>query len=441
VIIAAPGPAGLPEAGKRVDLAWGLHCSRDICSALAALPAAPVPIYGVELRARSRHWPAAALKREPGLPRAIELRAVADADPLADVAAARLGNGWLVATLTQFDDATPFVRRKTPAPDGKLAPLRAQLTVQPFTAGGAAEAPRVISYRARAGSGVALTRAKGGEALLAWTAHDRERPEVFATLLGKNGAVSEQRMLTNGAGEVSALAATALAKGSVVAWLGERDGEPRVYAARLNDELLRTAPEQRLSPAGGFTGLGLMRHADEPWLVSSRREEREEVLSVTRLDARTAARRGEEIVLARSESSTISSPVIVARGDGALVAWVERPLVGGGVASARVLALDAGARPLGEPASIRTSSGDASAIRLFCDGSVCQGAIDARPPEGAILEGFDWSATGAADSRLLAFRQSAISDPPAFALTDGAVFHADRIEQRGLLRRLAIGWR
>jgi hypothetical protein len=429
-----------PEAGKLADLAWGLHCTREVCSSLGALPAAPVPVYGVELRARSRSWPPAAAKHEAALPRATELRAVADTEPLADMAAARAAGGWLVATLTQFDDSTPYVRRKTPAPDGKLAPVRALLAVQQFRENGAAQPAEVISYRARAASGIALTRIREDKTLLAWTALDRQRPQVFATLLGKKG-VAAQRMLTSNAGDVTALAAAPLARGSVVAWLGDRDGERRLYAARLNDDLVGTAPEQRLSPAGGFTGLGLVRHGDEPWLVSARREEREEVLSVTRLDPKTAARRGEEVVLARSESNAFTSPVIVARAGGALVAWVERPLVGGGVASARLVALDAGARPQGEPVSVQSVSGEASAIRLYCDGAVCQGVIDARPPDGAILEGFDWTPAIAPASRLLAFRQNATSDPAAFVLTDAAVFHADRIEQRGLLRRLAVSWR
>jgi hypothetical protein len=299
-----------------------------------------------------------------------------------------------------------------------------------------------VSYRARAASGIAFTRLNESRGLLAWTALDRERPEVFATLLDKNGEVDSQRMLTSNAGNVTGLAAAPLAKGSVVAWLSDRDGQPRLYAARLNEELVRTAPEQRLSPLGGFTGLGLMRHGDEPWLVSSRREEREEVVALSRLDPKTAARRGDEVVLARSETSSLSSPVIVARADGALVAWVERPLAGGGdVAQARVVALDSQARPLGEPASVHSTAGEPSAVRLYCDGAVCQGAIDARPADGAIVEGFAWTASSPIESRLLAYRQSTATDQPAFVLTDGAVFHADRIERRGLLRRLVVGWR
>jgi hypothetical protein len=431
-----------PEAGKLVDLAWGLHCTADACSALGALPAAPVPIYGVELRARSRAWPAVASRLQPVLPRALDARAVADTEPLADLSAARIGTSWLVASITQFDESTPYVRRKTPAPDGRLAPTRALLGVQVFGRDGRSEGSKVISYRARATSGLALARLSDERALLAWTALDKEHPEVFATLLGKNGVPSLQRMLTSNAGEVTALAAAPLARGSVVAWISDRDGEARLFAARLNDDLLRTAPEQRLSPAGGFTGLSLARHAEEAWLASTRRGEREEVLSVTRLDPKTAARRGDELAIQRSETSSLSSPVIIAKGDGALLAWVEQPLVGGGdVARAFLLELDAEARRVGEPVSVASATGDPTAVRLFCDGGHCQGVLDARPAEGSRLEGFDYRSGTPPEARVLVYRGGAASDPPALALTDAALFYADRIEQRGLLRRAAVGFR
>jgi hypothetical protein len=431
-----------PESGKLADLAWGLHCAPEACSALAALPAAPVPIYGVELRARSHAWPVAASRVEPSSPRALDLRAVSDGSPLADVSAARFGAGWLVASVTQFDDRTPYVRRKTPAPDGKLAPVRALLGVQTFSSDGRADPTKIISYRARAASGTALCRLSDERALLAWTALDRERPEVFATLLGKNGAPTAQRMLTSNAGDVTGLAAAPLARGSVVAWIANRDGEARLFAARLNEDLLRTAPEQRLSSAGGFTGLSLARRRDEAWLASTRRGEREEVLSIIRLDPKTAARRGDELAIQRSETSTLSSPVIVPHADGALVAWVERPLVGGGdVASAVLVELDAEARRVGEPIRVLSKTGDPAAVRLYCESGRCQGVLDARPPEGALLEGFDFRSGATPEARVLAYRASAASDTAALAVTDTAIFYADRIEQRGLLRRAAIGWR
>jgi hypothetical protein len=431
-----------PEGGKVADLAWGLHCSSDACSALGALPAAPVPIYGVDLRARSRAWPAVASRLEPALPQALEARAVAETEPLADLSAARVGRTWLVASLTQFDENTPYVRRTTPAPDGKLAPVRAVLGVQAFTNDGRAEAHKIISYRARSTGGVALSRLSDERALLAWTALDQQRPQVFATLIGKNGAPLAQRMLTTNAGNVTAVAAAALARGSVVAWIGDRDGAAQLFAARLNEELLRTAPEQRLGPANGFTALSLARRGDEAWLVSTRRGEREEVLSLTRLDPKTAARRGDELPIQRSETRTLSSPVIVPNAGGALLAWVERPLVGGSdEARAFLLQLDAEARRVGEPVSIASPTGDPAAVRLFCDGAHCQGVLDARPPEGSRLEGFDYRSGTAPEARVLVYRAGAAADGPAFAVSDGAVFYADRIERRGLLRRAAIDFR
>jgi hypothetical protein len=227
----------------------------------------------------------------------------------------------------------------------------------------------------------------------------------------------------------------------VVAWIADRDGAPRLYAARLNEELVRTAPEQRLSPATGFTGLSLARHGDQAWLASTRRGEREEVLTITRLDSKTAARRGDEIAIQRSETSTLGSPVLVMNGSGALLGWVERPLVGGDTARAFVAELDADGRRVGEPISIASPSGDPTALRLFCDAGHCQGAIDARPPRGPLLEGFEFRTGSVPEARVLVYRGAVATDPPAFALADGALFHADRIEQRGSLRRAAIDWR
>jgi hypothetical protein len=431
-----------PEAGKTADLAWGLHCSAESCSALAALPAAPVPIYGVELRPRSPGWTPIASLMPLVAPRAAESRAVAETPPLADVVAARVGSGWLLGTLSQFDDTTPYVKPKTPAPDGKLAPVRAVLTLQPFALDGRAEPARVISYRARASSGIALARLSDDRALLAWSALDQQRPEVFATLVGKDGQPAMQRMLTSNAGDIGGVAAAPLDKGSVVAWIGNREGEPRLFAARLNDALLRTAPEQRLSAESGFTGISMVRRGNEAWLAATRQDERQGVLSITRLDPKTAARKGTEIVIGRSETRAYASPALATRGDRALLGWVERPLMGGGEAPrALLLELDAEGRAIGEPIAVSSSTGDPSAVRLYCDGARCQGAIDARPPDGALLEGFEWDASSPPRAEPLVFRGSAAADAPAFVLTDGAIFHADRAERRGVLRRLSVTWR
>ena len=45
------------------------------------------------------------------------------------------------------------------------------------------------------------------------------------------------------------------------------------------------------------------------------------------------------------------------------------------------------------------------------------------------------------EARVLVYRSDAPSDPPAFALGDAALFHAERSEQRGWLQRAVIEWR
>lgn len=434
-----------PRAGAAADLAWGLHCGIDSCAALGALPAAPVPLFGIELRARSKTWAAAARRIEESTPRAKELRSVAETEPLADVGAARVGSTSLAAWLTQFDESTPYVRPTTPAPDGKLAPVRAVLSVQPFAADGTpGGAARVVSYRARASSGIALAPASGERALLAWSALDRERPEAFATLLSRTGQTLMQRMLTVGAGEIGQMAAASVQVGHIVAWIGRGNGEPQLFAERLNTDLSRAAPQQRLSQAPAVaTALSLLPRGAGAWLASVQRREQGEVLAILRLDPRTLAPQGAEVEIRRTEAGNLLSPALVTKGEGALLAWIERPLVGGEEgASAWFVELDGDAQRLGEPTMITSAAGDPNAVRLLCDGDRCQGVIDSRPATGHVLEGFNLDTAGRSPgAQLLVRRDGAAADTSALALSEGALFYAERRLQGGLLRRVGIDWR
>jgi hypothetical protein len=433
------------QAGRAPDLAWGLNCGADSCAALGALPAAPVPLFGIELRARSKKWAAAARRIEESTPRAEQLRSVAEAEPLADVGATGVGTSSLAAWLTQFDESTPYVRRTTPAPDGKLAPLRAVLSVQPFGADGTpASGARVVSYRARASSGIALAPASGERALLAWSALDRERPEAFATLLSRTGQTLVQRMLTVGAGDIGQMAAASVQVGHVVAWIGQGEGEPQLFAERLNADLSRAAPQQRLSQAPAVaTAVSLLARGEGSWLASVQRREQAEVLSLLRLDPRTLVPHGPEVEIQRTEAGTLVSPTLVTKGQGALIAWIERPLVAGEEgARAWFVELDANAQRKGDPTPITSAAGDPGAVRLLCDPERCQGVLDSRPASGHVLEGFRLHAAGSSPgARLLVRRTSAAADAPAFALTEDGLFFADRRGQGGLLRRVGIRWR
>jgi hypothetical protein len=463
--VLAAEPLRLEAAsGQTADLAWGLHCSADSCAALGALPAAPVPVYAVELRARSLSWlpPARSLARET--PRALDMRSVGETDALADVETAPALDGWLVASLTQFDESTPYVKRKTAAPDGRLGPLRALLAVRPLARGqktpGAAQ---VISYRARAPGGIALAGESDGRALLLWTALDKMRPEVFATLLGRAGKPPLQRMLTQAAGQVSELAAAVLPQGFMAAWIADPKGEAQVFTVRLGPDLLPLSPPAPLGQgSGAAAAVSLVRRGDTAWVSWVQGNDHEQRLLLGRLDPKNGARLGEARLVQRTDAGTLSSPVLAAQGDGALLAWIEHPVVGNGGGRVWLAELDAEANLRGEPRTVRSSNGDPMAVRLTCEGSRCLGSLDCRPPNGALLEGFVWTAGSnapAADAkgqpaaaatspattldlvaRELVWRASAASDAPAFAQAGSQIFYGDRRDQHGLLRRVGVEW-
>jgi len=352
------------------------------------------------------------------------------------------------------------VKRTTPAPDGRFAPLRAQLEVRTLGRGqselGAAQ---TISYRARAPGGIALAGADG-RALLLWTALDKGRPEVFATLLGRLGQATAQRMLTQAAGQVSEVAGAVLPQGFVAAWIAAPKGDAQVFASRLGADLTPAAPVQLSQGPGVAVALGVARRGNGAWLAWVHGGDHEQRLVLTRLDPQTGARSGEDRVLVRTQSGTLASPTLVARGDGALLAWIEHPVVGSGGGRAWVVELDGDGNRRLEPRLIASPSGDAMAVQVACDADRCVGSLDCRPPSGPLLEGFVWPSAPAAagapapgapaaaspaapaelSSQLLVRRASAAADMPAFALAGGQLFYGDRRRERGLLRRVGIEW-
>jgi hypothetical protein len=326
---------------------------------------------------------------------------------------------------------------------------------------------QVISYRARAPGGLALAGSSDGRALLLWTALDKMRPEVFATLIPRTGK-TQQRMLTQAAGQVTALAAAVLPQGFMAAWIADPQGQAQVFTARLGADLTPVSPPAPLSVGQGpAVAVQLLRRGDSAWIAWVQSSDNEQRLLLARLDPKNGARLGEARVVQRTEAGTLSSPVLAAQGGGALLAWIEHPVVGGGGGRAWAVEIDAGADVRGEPRQIRSSSGDVVAVRVACEGPRCHGSLDCRPPSGALLEGFVWPANGAAGAapgkeaaakdaakdalkeaalkeeptaEELLWRASAASDAPAFAIAEGQIFYGDRRQQRGLFRRASVDW-
>jgi hypothetical protein len=189
--------------------------------------------------------------------------------------------------------------------------------------------------------------------------------------------------------------------------------------------------------------LSLLPRGDGAWLASVHDAGQEHILSITRLDPKTAAPQGLDVEIQRSATAALVSPSLAAKGEGAILAWIERPLPARAESSrAWLVELGADARRKGEPVAVASATANPVAVRLFCKDELCQGALDYRPPSGPLLEGFNADALDPPpSSQLLVRRASEANDPPAFALTDTEIFYADRGAQRGLLRRAAVDWR
>jgi hypothetical protein len=178
----------------------------------------------------------------------------------------------------------------------------------------------------------------------------------------------------------------------------------------------------------------------ETWIVWVQARGAEQTLWLSRLDSQSATRATDDVQLHQSAAGTLLSPALVPRSEGALIGWIERPMLGSSAgARARVMELGADGRPQGAAASVGAID-DPAAIRLFCAKSGCHGVLDARPPGSQVIAGFDWR-QAAPEARTLVRRGSAGADPAAFSISDAHIFYADRQRQRGVLRRLEVSWR
>lgn len=427
--VASSHPLALEAIGGKPALfGWGLSCSPDGCGSLAALGQDPTPVFWVSLDRPLVGWiPAARRLGSPGEPRLGRWGVLEDSKPLSDVAVARLDSRMLAATVTYFDPTTPYERPSKPAPDGRFAPVRALLKVQPV---GIQAEPTVISYRARSLGGVALSTdtQRRGQALLAWTAIDNKEPQVFATIVSETGRRLGQRMLTHSAGDVSDVAATAVSDGWVVGWVDERHGDPEVYAAKVDRALVRTAPERRITQApGGASGLSLTTKGDEVWMVWSDAKGNDQGLGDIFL-SRVSAGNAKPITEAERLYATKAhsfAPVIQQVGEGAVVAWLEAPPLfetetgSGGVMSGK---LGAVGRWVAKP-KLHSTSGPPTGLALTCDQQGCWGVVTARSEDKSELSGFSMDEAGSITSlsRWGALSGSAGQTPPLAAVARTAL--------------------
>lgn len=426
-------------------IAWGLNCSAVSCFALGASAGSPAKIVAqplptgtpegyavVERPARSR------------LPTLSALESLETTDPLSGLDVVATDAGKLIATLTYFDPAIPYERPTKPAPDGRFAPVRALLATRLLTAKGL-EQRRVISYRARSLGGVSLAAKGGTAALLVWSAIDAGKPQVFATLLDPRGNKIQQRMITHTAGDVSDVAAARVEDGWVLAWVDERDSDPEVYATKLDDRLATRVAEQRITASpGAATGVRLLARGQQVWVVwADARANAEAGLAdiyMARLSSTDLAVASPPAPLATTDPHSHSAD-LAARGDGAIVAWIEEGM--GGTAqteqTSAVLAELDSAGHFVAPVQTLGIPGDPASISIDCDVPQCRGLVPTQIGQAAALWGLVWSKGAAQANRL-----SGITTParavvgPAWA--GGEAFFTDGSEGPVRLRRLTAIW-
>jgi hypothetical protein len=381
-------------AGAPAELGWELSCRDTLCFSLAALGEAPAPVFFTTLEHRSDTWrPAGEKLGDDPPPRIRENRVLTRTDPLSDLALAKTSDGSLAAYLTDFDPATPWVKLKHPASDGRLEPLRAKLALVALRGDGTVLGPeQALSIRAHSLGGIALAPGGPGAPILAgWTGQDSGQPQVFLTLLGPDGARRSQRMLTHDkGGDVSDVALTPVGKGWLVAWVDERDHDPELYATRVDDKLARIGNEHRLTTAPGPAAQATLASLGESAVVAwadarDPAQPGEADIFVERLSTRDATPiGGERRVLATRGHSF--APELGRFGSGFLLAWLERgsPDMPGS-AGVVLQRLDAASESVGEPERLPLEAGEPAALALDCNADTCRLVVTAFAGEDAML--------------------------------------------------------
>ncbi|MBX3129214.1 MAG: hypothetical protein KF718_21025 [Polyangiaceae bacterium] len=428
-----------PLMGAEAPLAWGLSCSTKGCLALAATDGAPADVFAVRFeRAESSWQPASALvEREPPALGSVETIA-RTAAPLSQVALSRTKSAKLGAWLTYFDPSTPYKRLPRPAPDGRFDPPRAELHV----ARPGAE-PTLLSFRARSLGGVALASdPQHGETLVAWTALDNQLPQLFVTMVDDAGKKLRQQMLTRSRGEKSDVAVVGAGDGFILAWIDERDGDPEVYAARVNRQLQRVGPDKRITKSkGSASGVALHAAGSDVWAAWSDAAPSpgagQESLHLIKLAAADASAIGTPTVLDAEHSF---GPTFAQTTQGPLLAWVAS--TPDGLSAVKLAVLTADGKVKGNVTTWRAPGFDATAAGVECDGDRCRlvalGDIAGR---ASVVAGLWTLGRSPGDARpLLTFGRAAVRSSRV-ALAGDELLVLDASEGVGRVRRIRVEWK
>ncbi len=321
-----------PLGGRRAEIGFGLGCSGQHCYALAALARAPAPVFATQLEARSNAWRSPARRLDGAeRPRVIEDQALTLTDSVAAFALAPQGGQSFVAHVTDFDANVPWKPLLRPAADGRFDPLRAKVVVERPAQGLEKPVPLAaspISLRAHSLGGVTLAAAPDGKLLVAWAGVDQAEPQVFLTLLTKDGKKDAQRMLTRKKGALGEIAVTWVGDGWVLGWIDSRTGNATAYATKIDPRLNRASREYQLSPTDGAASELVFGYDGKSLYAVFADARGNDALGradiyARRLNPQDAAPVGDELRLSATREHSFS-PAISGFGSGFGVAWLER---------------------------------------------------------------------------------------------------------------------
>jgi hypothetical protein len=238
-------PIRIDESATVASLAWGLSCEAEQCLVLGIGQENPAKVRAIELTELPNRWraPVPASGGAAG-PKVLGVDTVEGGDLFADVAAAPLDDGSLVAAVTaDGGDA----KGGGGASRGATVLLRA---LDPT--GMPRGAARILSKRALSAGGVSIATAPKGEgAAVAWVAREGASAAIHITRVDIKGQRTNDIQLTTAHGDASDVALAWAGSGWIVAWVDTRDGNGEVYATKVDLGLNRVAREERITNAPG----------------------------------------------------------------------------------------------------------------------------------------------------------------------------------------------
>jgi hypothetical protein len=362
---------------------------------------------------------------------------------IADMAAAAVPDGMLLAWVTYVD--RPPDQSKKRAPAGPAASIVARaLTDQ----GNPIKPATTISARAESMGGVAMaTGADGAEVCVAWTGIDQGRAQVFLTRVGPDGQKRLQRMISRGQGTASDVTLVAAPDGWIVGWVETLDKDVQVHVAKVSQKLDRVGPERVISrhPGDASEVRAVVRGGDVLVAWADARA------GLGASDIYTAKLALSDLSWRADEARLSSKPDharglrLAARGDDVVIAWIDAPSIDRSAAAAPDVAVigqvDSSGR-LRAALQRVALDGPAASVGVGCDRSACKVALASAGGELLVLSGFVWDASGPIPKprKIASFDRVATEDVSLNVLGEWLFFAEDNLKGEGRIRKLRVAW-